>query len=158
DVINEPEWAMSGPSKYCGDEALSANNNLEPLTHDQMETFVADIIAGLRAESRALITVGGAAIKWRCAWSQVDIDFYQFHIYEWTDKWFPYNRPPASYGISNKPAIMGEVPLNGLSRASYSKLVDYWYANGWSGALGWAVTDSSFDWNRSKQVVREFAR
>jgi hypothetical protein len=157
DIINEPEWAMTGPSKYCRDEVLPADRDLEHLTHDQMETFVADVIAGLRAESRALVTVGGAAIKWRCAWSKVDIDFYQFHIYEWTDKWFPYDRTPASYGVTDKPVIMGEFPLKALKRASYSKLLDYWYANGWSGALGWAVTDDKFDWNGLKGAVGAFA-
>jgi hypothetical protein len=158
DVVNEPEWAMTGPSKYCRDVALPANRGLEHLTHDQMETFVADVIAGLRAESRALVTVGGAAMKWRCAWSKVDIDFYQFHIYDWVDRSYPYDRTPASYGVTDKPVIMGELPLNGLSRASYSKLLDYWYANGWSGALGWAVTDRKFDWNGSKGAVSAFAK
>jgi hypothetical protein len=33
---------------------------------------------------------------------------------------------------------------NELRRASYVVLLDYWYANGWSGALGRTVTDRKF--------------
>ena len=157
DVINEPEWAMHGPSKYCGDDDLPAQEGLEHLTHAQMEVFVSDVIRGLRAESSALVTVGGAAMFWRCAWKYIDIDFYQFHIYDWVDDWAPFDRSPAEYGLVDKPAMMGEFPMNGLGRASYTELVDYWYDNGWAGALGWAVTDRGFDWNSSKESVRDFA-
>jgi hypothetical protein len=122
-----------------------------------MELFVSDIISGLRAESRALITVGGTAVNWACAWKYVDIDFYQFHIYDWVDQWYPYDRPPASYGIIDKPAMMGEFPMNGLDRAGYTELVDYWYQNGWAGALGWAVREGGANWNQSKSGVSSFA-
>lgn len=157
DIINEPEWAMQGPSKYCRNDDFPAQNGLEHLTHDEMEVFVSDVIRGLRAESRALITVGGAATFWRCAWKYVDIDFYQFHLYDWVDEWIPYDREPAELGIVDKPAIMGEFPTSGLSRASYEQLVDYWYENGWAGALGWAVTDRGFDWSSARQSVLDFS-
>lgn len=156
DVINEPEWAMTGPSKYCDDDHLPAQDGLEHLTHEQMESFVSDVIAGLRAESDALITVGGAALSWRCAWKYVDIDFYQFHIYDWVDQWYPYDRSPGSYGVIDKPAIMGEFPMDGLSRASYRELLDAWYDTGWAGALGWAVTDRGIDWSEAKADVSSF--
>ena len=87
----------------------------------------------------------------------MDIDFYQFHIYDWVDEWYPYDRTPADYGITDKPAMMGEFPMSGLSRASYPQLIDYWYNNGWAGSLGWAVTDGSFDWNGTKGAVASFA-
>jgi hypothetical protein len=153
DVINEPEWAMRGQSKYCNDDNMPAQDGLEHLTHDQMEGFVSDLIAGLRAESDALVTVGGAATFWACAWKYVDIDFYQFHMYDWVDEWRPYESAPAHFGIIDKPAIIGEFPLNGLSRASYSELVESWYQNGWAGALAWAVTESGPSWSESKADV-----
>jgi hypothetical protein len=158
DVINEPEWAMSGPSKYCADDDFPAQQGLDHLSHDQMEHLVSDIIAGLRAESGALVTVGGASTNWACAWKFVDIDFYQVHMYDWIDEWHPYDRTPGQSGLFDKPAIIGEVPMGGLSRGSYPELLDYWYKSGWSGALGWAVTDGAFDWSDSKQAIAAFAR
>ena len=55
DVINEPEWAMTGAGKYGSDEDFEPTAGLQAVTHDQMETFVADVITGLRAESSALV-------------------------------------------------------------------------------------------------------
>lgn len=157
DIINEPEWAMRGPSKYCRDDDFPAQNGLELVTHDEMEVFVSDVIRGLRAESRALITVGGAATFWRCAWKYVDTDFYQFHMYDWVDDWAPYDLGPAEQGIVDKPAIMGEFPMNGLGRARYTELLSTWYTSGWAGALGWAVTDGGFDWSAEKETVLDFS-
>jgi hypothetical protein len=156
DVINEPEWAMRGDSPY-GDDAYTPNDELSTVDHATMETFVSEVIAGLRAESGALVSVGGSAMKWKRAWSNVDIDFYQFHLYDWVDQSWPYDSSPAAFGVTDKPIVMGEFPMNGLSRADYSTLLSSWYSNGYAGALGWAVTDRNFDWSGSKSDVRAFA-
>jgi hypothetical protein len=159
DVINEPEWAISGSNDY-GDPPYEPHDNINTVTHAQMEGFVSEVIAGLRAESDALVTVGCAASMWRYAWSRVDIDFYQFHIYDWAtgvEQRHAYSDSPADMGVTDKPVVMGEFPLTGLDAADYPTMLASWYGNGYSGALGWAVTDPSFEWNATKAAVRAFA-
>jgi hypothetical protein len=137
DVINEPEWAVTGPG-IGGDQAFDPQDNMQLVTHAQMNTLLADVIAGLRAESSALITIGAAAMKWKNAWLSLDQDFYQFHIYDWvhTGGW-PYNRTPSQYGVAGKPVVMGEFPPAGVGGANFRTIVDYWYGNGYAGALPW---------------------
>ena len=138
DIINEPEWSVSGSSLYGGDPVFDPQDDMQTVTHAQMETLLRDVIAGLRAESSALVTVGAAAMKWKNAWSRLDLDFYQFHIYDWvhTGGW-PYNRTPTQYGVNSKPVVMGEFPPTGVGGANYRTVVDYWYGNGYAGALPW---------------------
>lgn len=142
DVINEPEWAMTGPTPY-GDSDYEPSPDLAPVTHAQMETFVAETIGVLRQETSALVTVGGAAMKWGKAWSKVDVDFYQLHIYDWINQYWPYSMSPADYGIDDRPVVMGEFPIAGLTGVSYGQLVGSFYQNGWAGAMGWQYNEAS---------------
>ena len=157
DVINEPEWAVTGASLYGGDEAFDPQDDLDALTHTEMETFLSDVIAGLRAESGALITVGGTAMKWKSAWSMLDLDFYQFHMYDWINMYWPYDRSPSEYGVAAKPVVMGEFPPAGLDSGaiSYRNLIDSWYADGYAGALAWRDTSGQFTVNFTE--VKAFA-
>ena len=145
DMINEPEWAVTGASMYGGDPEFDPMPDLESVTHAQMEAFLRDVGAGLRAHSTALITVGGTAFKWAHAWSMLDLDFHQFHMYDWVNMYWPYNKSPKDYGLDDKPVVMGEFPLNGLTGVSYSQLMESWFGNGYAGALGWAFTDAEFN-------------
>jgi hypothetical protein len=142
DVINEPEWAIRGASLYGGDPQFDTNMKItEPLTHAQMEKFIGSVVAALRDESEALISVGSAAIKWRHAWSKIDVDYHQFHTYDWVNEFWPYDKSPGDYMIDNLPVVMGEFPLGGLQAASYAELTESWYQNGYAGALGWSYSD-----------------
>jgi len=141
DVINEPEWAMSGPGLYGNDEPFDPQSDLISVTHAEMETFVSDVISALRSNSDALITVGGSAMKWKYAWSNVDIDFHQFHIYDWVDTYWPYSESPEFYGVDDKPVVMGEFPWNGLSSANFATMLASWFTNGYGGAMAWSYSD-----------------
>jgi hypothetical protein len=110
-----------------------------------MEMFLRDVGKSLRDNSKALITVGGTAFKWAHAWSKLDLDFHQFHMYDWVNMYWPYNKSPKEYGLDDKPVVMGEFPLKGLTGASYSQLLESWFGNGYAGALGWAFTDAMFN-------------
>lgn len=154
DVINEPEWAINGASLYGGDPPFDANPELESVSHAQMERFLADTIKVLREETDALVSVGGAAIKWSHAWSKLDTDFHQFHMYDWVNKYWPYNKSPKDFGLGDRPVLMGEFPLSGLSGVSYANLLESWYGNAYGGALGWAFTDSG---GASLEPVKAFA-
>jgi len=153
DVINEPEWAISGQGMYGDDDAFDPTDDLSAISHAQMETLLEEVITGLRAESPALITVGAAAMKWKSAWSQLDQDFYQFHIYDWVQEYWPYTTSPAGYGLSDKPLVMGEFPPEGVSGASYRTMLDSWYSNGYAGALAWRDSNFRVDY----AAVKSFA-
>lgn len=156
DLINEPEWAMTGSDRY-GDPSFNCNSGLQCISHDQMESFLKDVVTVLRSESKALITVGGAAIKWPKAWSGLGLDFYQFHTYDWVNQWYPYTKTPADYGVSDKPVVMGEFPMTGLSGVSVPTLLSSYLSTGYAGGLGWAVTDGQFNWQGTKSILRDFA-
>ena len=136
DIINEPEWAIKGTDAY-GDPAFEPNAELTAITHPQMSTFIADVVAVLRAESTAKISVGAAAFKWAKAWSKIDQDFYQFHMYGWVDTYWPYSKKPADFGLGDKPLVMGEFPLGPLNATPFAKVLESWYANGYAGAMAW---------------------
>jgi hypothetical protein len=157
DVINEPEWAIKGESLYGGDPDFDPNPELESISHGEMEAFLRDVIAVLRAESEALISVGATAIKWRHAWSKLDVDFHQFHTYDWVNMYWPYDRSPAEYGISDKPVVMGEFPARGLSNVSYATMVDSWFSGGYAGALAWSYSDAMFGGPAVLPEVKRFA-
>ena len=94
-------------------------------------------------------------MKWAKAWSRCDLNFYTFHLYGWVNEHYPYDRTPASYGITDKPAVIGEFPLKGLPGVPYGTLVNALLKNGWAGAMGWAVTDGP--WEAAKAEVKAFA-
>ena len=160
DVINEPEWAISGSDAY-GDVAFTPQTTLETVTHAEMETFVRDTIAAIRAESSLPVTVGSAAAKWPRAWSGVDVDFYSIHIYDWVNMYWPYSASASELGIMGKPVVMGEFPVNGLTGIPYSQMLESWYGNGYAGALGWAVngggSNPALSWSMGKAAVKTFA-
>ncbi len=152
DLMNEPEWAIGGAS-LTGDPDFPAQPGLDLVTHAQMETFLGDAANLLRTRSGALVSVGGAAIKWAKAWSRIGLDFYQFHYYDWVYEWFPYTTATlASAGVTDRPVVMGEFPSDGLSaipskglpaRSSAQFSADL-AANGYAGSLSWAYNDPSF--------------
>jgi hypothetical protein len=163
DMINEPEWAMTGASLYGG-EGFSPSASLQPVTHAEMETFLNELAAVLHDHSSALVTVGSAAIKWASAWTHTDVDFYQLHYYDWVYEWYPYTTVTlASVGLTDKPVIMGEFPNQGLSaiaskglpaRTAAELIDDLWVAN-YAGALSWAFNDSAFPWDPA--ILQPFA-
>ena len=117
DVINEPELAMTGSSPY-GDPDYAPDPQVEPIAHEPMETFLRDTIGVLRAESKALITIGSASMKWARAWTTADLDFYTFHMNNRVNRYWPYNQSPADYGITDKPVVMADFPIAGLATAA----------------------------------------
>jgi len=160
DVINEPEWAIEGPSPY-GDEDYDPNRDAELslllVSHEQMETFLADTIAVLRDESDALVSVGATAFKWAHAWQNLDTDFHQFHMYDWIDNYWPHDQSPETFDLGDKPVVMGEFPLGGLSRADLPTMLDNWWNQGYAGALGWAFSDENFRTEESLGQMKAFA-
>ncbi|CAN95883.1 hypothetical endo-1,4-beta-glucanase [Sorangium cellulosum So ce56] len=158
DVINEPEWAMTGPSLY-GDPAFEGDSSkFDLVTHQQMEALAKESAAVLRGETAAPVSVGSAAIKWGQAWTRSDVDFYQVHMYGWVNDYFPYNKPLSEYGLTDKPVVMGEFPINMAEMdVRYDKFVGDLYNMGYAGALSWSITDRNFPWSSNKTAVKAFA-
>ncbi|WP_437500376.1 endo-1,4-beta-glucanase [Sorangium sp. So ce1099] len=159
DVINEPEWAMTGPSLYGGDPPFEGDSSkFDLVTHQQMEALAKESAAVLRGETGAPVSVGSAAIKWGQAWTHADVDFYQVHMYGWVNEWFPYNTPPSEYGLTDKPVVMGEFPINMAEMdVTYDKFVSDLYNIRYAGALSWSITDRNFSWSSNKTAVKAFA-
>ncbi len=143
DVINEPEWAVTGANKYGDPSGLGGDNfdpdsELEHITHTQMEVFLGDTIKVLRAETPEIpISIGSAAMKWMTAWKNMDVDFYQTHIYDWVNAYWPYSHSPADFGLDDKPLMMGEYPVEGLDNVDHQTMLESWLNNGYAGAIGW---------------------
>ncbi len=163
DVMNEPEWAITGPS-VTGDPDFQGQGNLDLVTHAQMQTVLGEAANVLRQRSGSLVSVGGAAIKWPKAWSQIGLDFYQFHYYDWVYEWFPFTSVTlASAGVTDKPVVMGEFPADGLSAVpskglpalNASQFASALQQDGYAGALSWAFNDPAFPWDPS--TVKPFA-
>jgi len=161
DMINEPEWAIRGANMYGGED-FGPDSRLTPVTHAEMERFLADMAAVLRSESTALVSVGGAAIKWGTAWTHLGLDFYMLHYYDWVYEWFPYTTVTLeSVGLADKPVVMGEFPNAGLSAVggnparTVAQLTQDLWDHGYGGALSWAFSDGSFPWTPA--TLRAFA-
>jgi len=111
---------------------------------------------------------GSAAVKWAKAWSQVGLDFYDFHWYGWVDQYFPPHQPPgrtttwmtSRWWWASFPLIRPATRLGlAFGGATYGKLVDDWFVEGYAGAQGWAFSDTAgaFNWSNGKANVKTWA-
>ena len=80
-------------------------------------------------------------MKWARAWTEVDLDFYQVHWYGWLDVYWPHEQAPVSYGLGDRPVVVGEFPMEGMNGASYSELVNDWFNNHYAGTLSWTYDE-----------------
>ena len=140
DIINEPEWAVSG-NGAAGDQAFSPNASLTTVDYTTMHTFINDVATALRANSSSLITVGNAAIKWKNAWTDIDQDFFTYHLYGWVQPYWPYTNTAASYTLA-KPIVIGEFPFtldtnNTTPDYTYSQVTGGLFNEGYAGAVVW---------------------
>ena len=122
-----------------------------------MEAFVGDTIKIMREETPDIpVTIGSAAMKWMNAWNETDIDFYQPHIYDWVNDYWPYSSSPSELGFGDKPMIMGEYPVEGLDDADHETMLQSWFTNGYAGALGWdyRITHSTAENEAEKLAFR----
>jgi len=166
DICNEIEWMHENTE--CGN--ISWNN---------LQYFAARVAAAVHENSPVLVTLGSAAVKWNsdypgCEgnfWSdqslqaQYDspeafLDFYSPHFYGWVVRWFgnfAADRPPDSYGINDRPCMVGENPAKGIYKQNtsgqdelvipISEAYIKTYQQGWKGLMVW--TSNGVDGNGS---------
>ena len=156
DVINEPEWAISATPTDGVDPPFSPQTTVTAVTYPVMLSFVKAVVNGLHGASDRPVTVGAAAMKWAKAWAGVG-DFYTFHLYDWINADYPYTKSLAAYGVTDKPVVLGEFPIQGLTGVPYATLLDTIYRLGYAGALAWSFNDAAFPWSPNNAGVKAFA-
>jgi len=156
DVINEPEWAIAATPTDGADPAFSPQTTVTTVTYPVMKAFVQAVVDAVHGANDKPVTVGAAAIKWAKAWAGVG-DFYTFHMYDWINADYPYTKSLASYGVTDKPVVLGEFPIQGLTGVPYATLVGTIYQLGYAGALAWAYNDTSFPWAPNNANIQMFA-
>jgi hypothetical protein len=163
DMMNEPEWAITGSDPY-GDPGFDAMSGLEAIPFADMERLFNEMATTLHRASKAQVTIGSAAIKWGKAWQRVPLDFYQLHFYGWIYEYYPVTKvTPASVGMGNKPVVMGEFPIEGLAAIPAKGLPaldmpafvkDLWSV-GYAGAMAWDANSPLYAQKRDD--VRAFS-
>ncbi len=145
DIMNEPEWAVCDQSPF-GDPPFSPDSTLDCISFAQMERFLEEMIVQVREGSFSLVTVGSAAVKWRDAWSRLDIDFDQYHLYAWVHRYWPIDVATEVYGIWSRPVVIGEFPLWPMQGAlDYEVLLGGILGAGYAGAWGWQLNEATDD-------------
>jgi uncharacterized protein (TIGR02145 family) len=166
DVCNEIEWMHENAE--CGN-----------ISWNSLQYFVARVATAVHENSPVLVTLGSAAVKWNstCAgcegnfWSDQNLqaryhspeaflDFYSPHFYGWVVRWFgnfAADRTPDSYGINDRPCLVGENPAKGVYKQNtsgqdelvipISEAYIRTYQQDWKGLMVW--TSNGVDGNGS---------
>jgi uncharacterized protein (TIGR02145 family) len=164
DVCNEIEWMHE--TAECGN-----------ISWNTLQYFVARVATAVHKNSIVPVTLGSAAVKWNsdCAgcegnfWSDQNLqaqynspeaflDFYSPHFYGWVVRWFgnfAADRTPTSYGINDRPSMVGENPARGVYKQNtsgqdelvipISEAYIKTYQQGWKGLMVW--TSNGVDGN-----------
>jgi hypothetical protein len=171
EVINEPEWSITGPG-----------TTVQLVSAQEMVRFCGMIAEAIHANSKTMVTVGSACLKWHSSrqppatdfyWSDSSfnnaynkpgafLDFYQIHYYDWmyNADWgydpFQSTKTP-EYWKLDKPTLIGETP--GI-KGNYTvkQMVDMAYSNGYAGIMPWSYdsVDNFGSWSSCKTELKEF--
>ncbi|HEX9060444.1 MAG TPA: endoglucanase, partial [Clostridia bacterium] len=109
-------------------------------------------IAYIKQYTKQPVSFGSANMKWLGAqydlWDNVNVDFYDFHWYDWATPYFNPAKTPASSLNLGKPVIIGEMmpdTINSSLKMTNKQVLDAIYANGYSGYMPWSWNDPKFD-------------
>jgi hypothetical protein len=138
------------------DPPFTPQTTVTTVPYPVMLAFVQKAVDAIHGANDKPVTIGAAAVKWAKAWSGVG-DFYTFHLYDWINTYYPYTTPLSTYGVTDKPVVLGEFPIQGLTGVPYQTLVDTIYKLGYAGALAWAYNDTAFPWAPNNANVKAFA-
>jgi hypothetical protein len=173
DVCNEIEWVNQ-------DAAMGS------IAWNRLQYIVARVASAVHDNSKVLVTLGSAAIKWNSDkfegnfWSDAKLkaqynkvnaklDFYSPHFYGWVVKWFgdfALNKTPADYGINDRPCVIGENPAKGVYNDGASPTLEVpaaqmflgAYNHGWKGLMPWTSNgvDSNGNLNDFENGLQAF--
>jgi Cellulase (glycosyl hydrolase family 5) len=158
EIMNEPEWSLSGLPEGTPD------GNANPVPLDKFYALSVAIADAVHANTSAYVTLGSASLKWLKVWSPafaaahqlppIDLDFYQAHYYPWMDgqgfdnnadygtlKFSPVDQPYEGLGL-DRPVVIGELVISDDAVNRLDKLMN----NGYAGAWPWSLNaDYSLD-------------
>jgi hypothetical protein len=152
DVGNELDWTWEEHGiNYQNTQDLIART--ANAVHDSSEILVC---AGLGAGPKyyvpsynnlGLNLFSDAQLNARQAGAYVD--FWNVHYYDWQNPWFsnPASKTPSFYGLTGKPAIIGECSAKINASYDYATFITKVYDNGWQGIMPW--TSNGVDNNGS---------
>ena len=134
EIMNEPEWAISGDG---GDPVPEVGS---PVTLEAFQSFVNDASAAVHDRTSAQATVGGASMEWIGNWTDVGLDYLQVHYYDWMSG-LPdhdlYSRKALALNVE-VPVVVGEFPAEASETATLQEYLTTWFANGYAGAWVWS--------------------
>ena len=148
DLCNEPEWIIKEPNSNDPSVPFEPHNGFyhgqvqngfaDPVSHNELKVFFRHLMKTLREEAPSIaITVGQAFVKWKSAFTDLDLDYYEFHFYSWMQSLEPEFRYQAPLPFTDKPVLIGEFPLQGATGGTVTQMLSTWNANGYFGALAW---------------------
>lgn len=169
EIINEPEWGVSGVGSTDQQVSLS-----------EMQRFVGMLAEAIHENCDKMVTVGSAALKWNSEtvppaddnfWSDAAIqaaysssyaylDFYQIHYYDWcyNEDWgydpFQLTKPTTFWQL-DKPTLVGECPADNTGIYTCTQMLDNAYANGYVGVMFWSF-NSDFGWDDAIGPLKTF--
>lgn len=131
EVMNEPEWCMDAHGAGWIGQTVPAST---------LHSFILDVTSTIQANSTQAVTLGSAKVEWLTQyWADLPLDLFQFHDYTSP----PFDPMADALGLS-APVLVGEFPTENTSW-SITQYLDAIYANGFGGALPWALNDQNFE-------------
>ena len=128
EIINEPEWTMSG---------IPGAGTVGPTVPiAEMQSFVSDITDYIHQRTVQDVTIGSANGQWLLYWQGLGLDFYQFHHFDHGENYPPFI--PISNLNLDRPAVLGEFPTN-TTQITTTRYLSAAWDNGYSGALAWSL-------------------
>ncbi len=171
EIINEPEWSISGPG-----------TTVQLVSAKEMLRFCGMISEAIHANSSKMVTVGSACLKWHSTkigpaevhyWNDssfaaaynkpgAKLDFYQIHYYDWmyNPDWgydpFQATKTP-SYWKLDKPTLIGENP-GVAGKYTLKEMIENAYTNGYAGIMPWSYdsVDQYGSWSGCKDELKAF--
>lgn len=151
EIMNEPEWSISG----LPDGTPDGQANAVPLPDFYaLSTMIADAV---HQHTEAYVTLGSASLKWVKTWTPefadahglptLSLDFYQAHYYSWMDgqgfdnhpdygtlKFSPMDQDYMALGLDH-PLVIGELVISDNAGARLDTLLSRGYAGVWPWSL-----------------------
>jgi hypothetical protein len=118
DVMNEPEWCLSGQISF-----------------ETLQDFLRETVAAARASARQPVTIGCAGIDGLDLVRPLGLDFYQVHWYEKFGR-PALERPVRELDLDDRPIVLGE--FSGRIEP-VADVLDRAKRAGYAGALVWSV-------------------
>ena len=147
DIINEPEWALTGIGGHAPNPG-----KFDPVPVESMRTFVRECVELVHRRTRHQATVGSAKPSWVGLWRNLGLDLYQLHWYESFRGECPFPWPHSSELGLDKPCLVGEVPTAGAS-IEPAEFLAAAREGGYAGLLFWS-SRARDAWSDLRAVAR----